>query len=104
MAVTVKRISLCPKRSLDFALGHWRRGEHADALTALECALRLAEPEGYVRLFADLGVAMARLLQEARSRNVMPDYVEKLLAAYDLDLAFPDSAQQGPPEPLSARE
>jgi LuxR family maltose regulon positive regulatory protein len=86
------------------ALGHWRRGEHADALTALECALRLAEPEGYVRLFADLGVAMARLLQEARSRHVMPDYVEKLLVAYGPDLAFSDAAQQGPPEPLSARE
>ena len=45
-----------------------RRGDRAGAMTALERALRLAEPEGYVRLFADLGLPMARLLQEARSR------------------------------------
>ena len=31
------------------ALAHWRRGDRAGALTALERALRLAEPEGYVR-------------------------------------------------------
>ena len=46
-------------------------------MTSLERALRLAEPEGYVRLFADLGLPMARLLQEARSRAVMPEYVDK---------------------------
>ena len=38
------------------ALAHWRRGERAAAMTSLERALRLAEPEGYVRLFADLGL------------------------------------------------
>ena len=40
------------------ALAHRSRGERAAALTALERALRLAEPEGYVRLFADLGLPM----------------------------------------------
>ncbi|HEX5502379.1 MAG TPA: LuxR C-terminal-related transcriptional regulator, partial [Thermomicrobiales bacterium] len=63
------------------ALARWRRGDRAGALTALEHALRLAEPEGYVRLFADLGLPLARLLQEARSRGVMPAYVGALLAA-----------------------
>jgi LuxR family maltose regulon positive regulatory protein len=72
-------------------------------MTALERALRLAEPEGYVRLFADLGLPMARLLQDARSRDVMPDYVGKLLAACDADLAAP-GAGGGLPEPLSPRE
>jgi LuxR family maltose regulon positive regulatory protein len=86
------------------ALATWRRGERADAMTSLERALRLAEPEGYVRLFADLGLPMARLLQEARSRTVMPDYVEKLLAACGTDLALPASAEQALPEPLSLRE
>ena len=40
-------------------------------MTTLERALRLAEPEGYIRLFADLGLPMARLLQESHARGVM---------------------------------
>jgi LuxR family maltose regulon positive regulatory protein len=38
------------------ALAQWRHGEQAGALTSLVHALRLAEPEGYVRLFADMGL------------------------------------------------
>ncbi|MCL4297721.1 MAG: hypothetical protein KJ077_18410 [Anaerolineae bacterium] len=85
------------------ALAQWRRGERAEAMTSLEHALRLAEPEGYVRLFADLGLPMARLLQEARSREVMPDYVVKLLPVY-ADLTSPDAGEAALPEPLSPRE
>ncbi len=86
------------------ALGYWRRGDRAGAMTSLERALRLAEPEGYVRLFADLGLPMARLLQEAHSRDVMPDYVEKLLAAFGGDISSPAPAEQALPEPLTPRE
>lgn len=82
------------------ALAHWRRGDRPDALTALEHALRLAEPEGYLRLFADLGLPMARLLQEARSRQMMPNYVATLLAA----CGSPDRAEPALPEPLTDRE
>ena len=86
------------------ALADWRRGERAGAMTSLEHALRLAEAEGYVRLFADLGLPMARLLQEARSRAVMPEYVDKLLAAFGADLEHPAPAQAALPEPLTPRE
>jgi LuxR family transcriptional regulator, maltose regulon positive regulatory protein len=86
------------------ALGYWKRGEQVGALTSLERALRMAEPEGYVRLFADLGQPMARLLQEARSRDVMRDYVGKLLAVLGADLALPAAAEGALPEPLSQRE
>lgn len=85
------------------ALAHGRRGEPASALTALEHALRLAEPEGYLRLFVDLGLPMLRLLQTARSREVMPDYVTRLLAAGGPGL-LPAPAEQALPEPLSPRE
>jgi len=85
------------------AFAHWKRGEQSDALTALERALRLAEPEGYVRLFADFGLPMVRLLQEARSRAVMPDYVGKLLTAFGSP-AFLTSPEAALPEPLSIRE
>jgi LuxR family maltose regulon positive regulatory protein len=86
------------------AITHWKRGARADAMTALEQALRLAEPEGYTRLFADLGLPMARLVQEARSRAVMPDYVVRLLAAFRGDISISSPAEAALPEPLSSRE
>jgi LuxR family maltose regulon positive regulatory protein len=86
------------------ALAHWGHGDRTGALTSLEHALRMAEPEGYVRLFADLGLPMARLLQEARSRDVMPSYVAKLLAAYGDTVALPATEKRALPEPLSHRE
>jgi LuxR family transcriptional regulator, maltose regulon positive regulatory protein len=86
------------------ALALWRQGERVGAMTSLERALRLAEPEGYMRLFADYGLPMVRLLQEARSRAVMPDYVDKLLAACGADLTFLAPSAQTLPEPLTSRE
>ena len=86
------------------ALARWQAGERADAMIVLERALRLAEPEGYVRLFADLGPSMTRLLQEAHSRGVMPDYVTRLLAACGSNLAPLATSRGALPEPLSARE
>jgi LuxR family maltose regulon positive regulatory protein len=97
MGITIEALALQ-------AFAHWKRGEQADALTALEGALRLAEPEGYIRLFADFGLPMARLLQEARSRAVMPDYVAKLLAVFGADITFLTNTETALPEPLSARE
>jgi LuxR family maltose regulon positive regulatory protein len=84
------------------ALANWLRGDRAIALTSLERALRLAEPEGYMRLFADLGLPMARLLQHARSREMMPDYVERLLMACGDN--FKIRGQMTLPEPLTKRE
>jgi LuxR family maltose regulon positive regulatory protein len=86
------------------AMALWQAGERTGAMTSLEHALRLAEPEGYVRLFADLGLPMARLLQEARSRDVMPNYVARLLAACGDGLASSGSTAVALPEPLSIRE
>jgi LuxR family transcriptional regulator, maltose regulon positive regulatory protein len=57
-----------------------------------------------VRLFADFGLPMARLLQEARSRAVMPDYVAKLLAVIGGDLSISALTDVALPEPLSPRE
>ena len=86
------------------SLAHWKAGDLTQSLTCLESALRLAEPEAYVRLFADFGLPMGRLLQEAQSRDVMPDYVEKLLEAFGSGMISPKSARQKLPEPLTNRE
>jgi LuxR family maltose regulon positive regulatory protein len=56
----------------------------AEALDVLRRALSLAEPEGYVRTFADEGAPMMALLREAATCGIATAYVHKLLAAFDL--------------------
>jgi LuxR family transcriptional regulator, maltose regulon positive regulatory protein len=64
------------------ALAYDALNDRERALTTLERALTLAEPEGYVRIFVDEGAPLAALLQEAHIRNRMTSYVTKLLAAF----------------------
>ncbi|MGC9336256.1 MAG: helix-turn-helix transcriptional regulator, partial [Anaerolineae bacterium] len=52
-----------------------------EALAALGEALSLAEPEGYVRLFVDVGEPVRRLLKQAAARGIAPGYVGRLLSA-----------------------
>jgi LuxR family maltose regulon positive regulatory protein len=80
-----------------------RLGDTAGALQDLGLALRLAEPEGYVRRFVDLGPSMLRLLHLARDRGVMPAYVESLVEAFGDNpgsIATPGNLV----DPLSPRE
>jgi LuxR family maltose regulon positive regulatory protein len=86
------------------ALAQQAAGDTAGAMTFLERALRLAEPEGYVRLFIDLGMPMMRLLQESHARQVMPEYVEHLLESISENAALQFGKQHALPEPLSERE
>jgi LuxR family maltose regulon positive regulatory protein len=65
------------------ALVHGVRGDIPQALGPLERALRLAEPEGYVRIFVDDGEAMRTLLRHAAARGVAPSYTRRLLSAFD---------------------
>jgi LuxR family maltose regulon positive regulatory protein len=92
------------------ALAHEAQGKRPQALAALERALALAEPEGYVYIFVDEGDAM-RLLIEKQSRNrddPLSDYVDKLLAAFTQLVTAPKSAiihqKLDMIEPLSERE
>ena len=85
------------------ALAHEAGGNLAPALAALERALTLAEPEGYVRIFVDEGAAMARLLQEAAVRGIAANYVSQLRAAYG-QVAGRVPVSQPLIEPLSERE
>ena len=88
------------------ALALQAQGNVAQAITALERALSLAEPGDYVRIFVDEGPPMAQLLYEAAARGIAPDYTGKLLAAFPV--SEPASTSQEPPaemvEPLSERE
>jgi LuxR family maltose regulon positive regulatory protein len=80
------------------------------ALALITEALTLAEPEGYVRTFVDLGEPMAALLREAAARDVATEYVGKLLAAFRvseygrMEVEPPYPHAQPLLEPLSDRE
>jgi LuxR family maltose regulon positive regulatory protein len=78
-------------------------GDAPAALTSLECALRLAEPEGYIRAFVDEGAPMATLLQTAARHHVASEYVKRLLRAYEAPAEVP-GPHQALDEPLSERE
>jgi LuxR family maltose regulon positive regulatory protein len=89
------------------ALALQARGEPSQAIATLERALALAEPGGFVRIFVDEGPPMARLLYEALSRGVAPDYVRRLLAAFPVtepEPGEPAAANSALIEPLSERE
>jgi LuxR family maltose regulon positive regulatory protein len=85
-------------------------GEREDAVQLLGDALALAEPGGFIRTFVDEGPPMTRLLYDALSRRIAPDYVRELLAAFPI--AEQEQARlvqtQAPEfelvEPLSERE
>jgi LuxR family maltose regulon positive regulatory protein len=80
-------------------------GEQERALTRLADALAEAEPEGFVRIFLDKGQPMAHLLAEAAARRLKPDYVGKLLAAFDAEPRQAEGQSLQPlVEPLSPRE
>jgi LuxR family transcriptional regulator, maltose regulon positive regulatory protein len=63
-------------------------GETAVAVKTMRRALKLAEPEGYVRLFTEAGAPCAALLAEVKTA-----YASRLLAAFPPDLrpAQPDA-------------
>jgi len=85
-------------------------GERSRAVELLDAALASAEPGGFIRVFLDEGAPMARLLREALSRGVRPEYVRRLLAAFPFDdagrAASPATRVAGSRlvEPLSSRE
>jgi len=63
------------------ALAKEALGDVAAAILSLERALTLAESEGYVRVFAEHGTPMSRLLQQTLTRGITPTYTQRLLTA-----------------------
>jgi LuxR family maltose regulon positive regulatory protein len=85
------------------ALARQARDDIPAALASLRRAVTLAEPEGYVRIFADEGPPMASLLRAAAKQGIARDYVRRLLAAVN-KAEDGTPASQGLIEPLSERE
>lgn len=103
------------------ALGLASCGDQTAALAALAEALRLASPQGYIRVFADEGPALGRLLgqfiaaqrtgRSTDAHGIAPGYLGRLARALGNDAGRParpagprSSAVPGLVEPLSSRE
>ncbi|MBV5347469.1 helix-turn-helix transcriptional regulator, partial [bacterium] len=91
------------------ASAYHAQGDLPAALLPLQRALALAEPQGYVRMFLDEGSSMLQLLREASAREIMPDYTDKLLAAFEAEKQKSEDKPDLPPaklliESLSQRE
>lgn len=56
-----------------------------EALTFLAEALKLAQPEGYIRIFIDEGGLLAPLLRKALSQGITPEYTGKLLTIIEAE-------------------
>jgi LuxR family maltose regulon positive regulatory protein len=64
------------------AVAHHVHGEKDKAVQLLSDTLALAEPGGFIRIFVDEGVPMARLLHKAAACGIAPDYVGKILDSF----------------------
>ena len=85
------------------ALAHQAHGDLRAAQAALQRALTLAEPQGYVRIFVDEGPPLATLLRAAAKEATSASYARRLLAAVT-GTADNASVSPGLIEPLSERE
>ena len=96
------------------ALACQAQGHQSQALTTLERALTLAQPEGYLRTFTDEGEVMRLLILDFRFAIEKPgrdrvhpllDYTSQLLAAFGSPPANPSTSPQSLlPTPLTERE
>jgi LuxR family maltose regulon positive regulatory protein len=92
------------------AVAYDAHSEADKAVQILSDALALAKPGGFIRIFVDEGLPMARLLYKALAQGVEPAYIRRLLAAFPV--AEPEQATSWPlrgpesewVEPLSERE
>ncbi len=91
-AVKDGRLASVIEAKILFALFHNIRGNTKTAMTFLDEALQLAEPEHYIRSFADEGYLLYQLLVQyqtvPRSSSVSRDFLSAIRAA------FPKSVQQ----------
>jgi LuxR family maltose regulon positive regulatory protein len=92
------------------ALAHRSLGNSSHAQAAIECALGLAEPGGFVRAFLDCGEPMRELLQELADRGNATGFIRRLFVEFTQSgtAQRPAHSGSGAPEtllePLTTRE
>jgi len=103
-AERIGQMGLAIEALIQQALALQGKKETDQALAALERALALAQPEGYVRMFLDEGEAMTRLLCQAQSRQVGSGYAAVLLSKIGKTSGMTQPSMQLLIEPLTTRE
>jgi LuxR family maltose regulon positive regulatory protein len=99
------------------AIARYELGQSDESLSLLRQTLAAAQPQRFVRTFADCGPKMAQLLRQLRLQSLAPkmaQYVDDILEAcavvephHALAHALPDELYSGPVQdasPLTARE
>jgi LuxR family maltose regulon positive regulatory protein len=86
------------------AMAHQRRGDTTRALTSLDGALILGEPEGYARTFLDEGGPMAALMTAVIVHGTPSPYHRRLRAELGGTPVTPGPTDRAMVEPLSSRE
>jgi DNA-binding NarL/FixJ family response regulator len=85
------------------------QGNNQNALAALQRAVTLAQPGGFVRVFVDLGPKVADLLRRLIPTGATRQYVDQILRAFPPERLSPPPQprpveQPGMIEPLTRRE
>lgn len=75
---------------------------HRARIEFLTDALTRAQPEGYIRTFADAGEALLPLLHDAAQQGIFPEYIGKIISAIKQKPSTP--VQSSLVDPLSERE
>lgn len=78
------------------------QGDEPAALAALQQAVALAQPDGIVRAFVDLGPKMASLLTRLRQQRVAVDFIDRLLRAFPAGQAPTPDLPRSTPGPARA--
>jgi LuxR family maltose regulon positive regulatory protein len=86
------------------AIAYQAMNDIPKALNALERALSLGQPEGYLRIFVDEGPSMYELLRHAGSKGIESHYVAKILSKEKQESDLSDQKEQPLIDPLSDRE
>jgi len=97
--IEILAVQTLAKQALAQQLG----GDQIAALETLRLAVALAEPEGYVRIFANVGDSLVGPLKALAKEGTQAGYARRLLAAIGAPGDTPRDAR-GLIEPLSDRE
>ena len=93
-----------PVHGAQASFREWLQRRYGNDLDALRRAVALAQPEGYVRVFADEGPAMATLLKDLARQEPGSGYLRRLVAAAQRARRPVPAGVGGLIEPLSDRE
>ncbi len=104
MAEAAKRVGRVIEVLVLQALAFQGKRDMDQALSALERALALAQPEGYCRVFLDEGEPMAKLLFQAKAHRMGQGYASELLSALGEAFRTELSPAQLLIDPLTLRE